>query len=101
LNGCWQKVIEIPVANPRTGAQDPEAPENYCDCGWPYNLLLPGGTRDVMGFRLLVMLTDWTIDQVPDDSTCGSMSYCGVKDRYPDRRAMGYPFDRPVYALAA
>ncbi len=87
--------IEIPVANPRTGGPDSGAPENYCDCGWPYNLLLPRGTRDGMGFRLLVMLTDWTIDQVPDDSTCGSMSYCGAKDRYPDSRAMGYPFDRP------
>ena len=25
------------------------------------------------------------------------MSFCGVRDAaYPDRRAMGYPFDRPL-----
>lgn len=24
-------------------------------------------------------------------------SYCGIKDKkYPDRKAMGYPFDRPA-----
>jgi hypothetical protein len=25
----------------------------------------------------------------------GSMSYCGAKNKYPDNRVMGYPFDRP------
>jgi hypothetical protein len=48
-----------------------------------------------MSFRLFVMLTDWQKDQVPGDSGCGSMSYCGAKDKYPDVRGMGYPFDRP------
>jgi hypothetical protein len=75
--------------------QDAEIGANYCDCGWPYNLLLPRGTREGMRFRLLVMLTDWEIDHVPSDCECGSMSYCGARDRYPDSRAMGYPFDRP------
>ena len=72
--------------------------DNYCECGWPYNLLLPRGTHAGMGFRLLVLLTDWNKDRVPDDSGCGSMSFCGAKDRYPDTRAMGYPFDRPFAA---
>jgi hypothetical protein len=28
---------------------------------------------------------------------CTSMSYCGLQDRnYPDKRLMGYPFDRPL-----
>jgi hypothetical protein len=48
-----------------------------------------------MKFRLLVMITDGQKDQVQDDTTCGSMSYCGAKDKYPDSRGMGYPFDRP------
>ena len=74
---------------------DAEHESNYCDCGWPYNLLLPRGTHAGMGFRLLVMITDWQRDQIPDDTPCGSMSYCGAKDKYPDSRAMGYPFDRP------
>jgi len=67
----------------------------YCDCGWPYNLLLPKGTPGGMGFRFLVMLTDWSKDHVPDDSPCGSLSFCGAKQNYPDDRTMGYPFDRP------
>jgi tyrosinase len=79
-------------------SQPGDGSDANCDCGWPYNLLLPQGTRQGMKFRLLVMLTDWTIDQVPADTTCGSMSYCGAKDRYPDSRAMGYPFDRPFPA---
>jgi hypothetical protein len=30
------------------------------------------------------------------EKKCGSMSFCGVKDAdYPDKRPMGYPFDRP------
>jgi len=65
------------------------------DSGWPYNLLLPRGTREGMTFRLMVMITDWEKDRVPDETTCGSMSYCGAKDKYPDTRGMGYPFDRP------
>lgn len=87
--------VEIPVSSPLTGAPDAGDAENYCDCGWPYNLLLPRGTRAGMSFRLFVMLTDWQKDQVPGDSECGSMSYCGAKDKYPDVRGMGYPFDRP------
>ncbi|MBV8695459.1 MAG: hypothetical protein JO125_06830 [Chloroflexi bacterium] len=26
------------------------------------------------------------------------MSFCGARDRYPDTRSMGYPFDRPFPA---
>jgi tyrosinase len=72
-----------------------ESGANYCNCGWPYNLLVPRGTNDGMQFRLMVMLTDWDKDKVGEDSTCGSMSFCGARDRYPDSRGMGYPFDRP------
>ncbi|HEU4965263.1 MAG TPA: tyrosinase family protein [Bacilli bacterium] len=77
-------------------SQDPENADSYyyCDCGWPYSMLLPRGTGEGMKFRLLVMLTDWEIDRVEDNSSCGSMSYCGAKDKYPDTRPMGYPFDR-------
>jgi len=44
------------------------------------------------------MLTDWELDSIPEESHCGSMSFCGARDRYPDQRAMGYPFDRPLPA---
>jgi hypothetical protein len=47
-----------------------------------------------MRFRLLALLTDAAVDQVPAPGHCGSMSYCGAVDRYPDTRDMGYPFSR-------
>ena len=76
------------------GGGDPDE-RSYCDCGWPYTLLLPRGTPDGMPFRLFVLCTDATIDQVEHPEPCGSMSYCGAVDRYPDTRDMGYPFSRP------
>lgn len=75
--------------------------ESYCDCGWPYTLLLPRGTPAGMSYRLMVMCTDGAIDQVPEPDHCGSMSYCGSVDRYPDTRDMGYPFARPFAGSGA
>lgn len=100
-------VIRKPAVKPPVAEQPPvrassdrmqesaEIGANYCDCGWPYNLLLPRGTSEGMPFRLLVMLTDWNVDNVPQEGDCGSMSYCGSRDKYPDTRPMGYPFDAP------
>jgi hypothetical protein len=68
---------------------------NYCTCGWPYNLLLPRGTEEGLAFRLIVVCTDGEFDQAMGDESCGSLSFCGARDSYPDKRAMGYPFDRP------
>jgi hypothetical protein len=76
------------------GATDP-ADQNYCDCGWPYALLLPRGTPEGMAFRLAVFCTDGARDLVRPSAECGSMSFCGAVDRYPDTRDMGYPFSRP------
>lgn len=91
-------VIRRPVVDPDNvvdlePTNDPD--DGYCECGWPYHLLLPRGTTAGMYFRLFVMITDGEIDQVPNPSQCGSMSFCGLRDEYPDTRAMGYPFDRP------
>jgi hypothetical protein len=69
--------------------------DSYCDCGWPYTLLLPRGNANGMQFRLLVLCTDAKIDKVGSPGECGSMSFCGAVDRYPDAREMGYPFNRP------
>ncbi|GFT03171.1 hemocyanin D chain [Nephila pilipes] len=75
----------------------------YCSCGWPEHMLVPRGTPRGMVFHLFVMLTDYDQDRVLDDSAAvvcsDAVSYCGAKDqKYPDRRAMGYPFDRPIKA---
>jgi hypothetical protein len=84
------------------GAGDGDPGDNgYCDCGWPYTLLLPRGTEAGMAYRLAVVCTDASIDQVSAPEHCGSMSYCGAVDRYPDTRDMGYPFCRPFAGPAA
>jgi tyrosinase len=80
------------------------AVDQWCDCGWPYSLLLPSGASDGTGtpFTLMVALTDHRQDREPDHvRTCGSMSYCGALENYPDRRRMGYPFDRPFAGTIA
>lgn len=65
-----------------------------CSCGWPYGLLLPRGRVAGMSFTLFAMITDNIVDRVGSPKKCGSMSFCGVGDKYPDARPMGYPFDR-------
>lgn len=83
-------------SEPRPQLPPGSVDRNYCDCGWPYHLLLPRGTSGGMTFRMLVMLTDWQADLAGAEKKCGSMSFCGARDaQYPDRRRMGYPFDRP------
>jgi len=78
------------------GAQPPDGDDTWCDCGWPYSLLIPSGASDETGthFKLMVAATDWEQDQAGSQSSCGSMSYCGATGDYPDARKMGYPFDR-------
>lgn len=82
--------------SPTAIASRPGGRTSYCDCGWPYTLLLPRGTAAPgMPCRLLVMFTDAAVDNVGQPGECGSMSFCGARDRYPDNREMGYPFARP------
>ncbi len=71
----------------------------WCDCGWPYNLLLPSGESTPEGtqFKLMVAVTDWSKDHLGEPETCGSMSFCGARSKYPDARRMGYPFDRDIH----
>jgi hypothetical protein len=96
--GKLSAVIRKPARRPTDPPPQPHPGEdpNYCDCGWPYHLLLPRGTSAGMDSRLMVMVTDHQADLVGAEKKCGSMSFCGVKDAdYPDKRMMGYPFDRP------
>ena len=90
--------VRKPAERPPVLVQGPASTPHaqYCRCGWPYHLLLPRGTVAGMPFRVLVMLTDWELDRVTGDDDCGSMSFCGARDLYPDRREMGYPFSRPI-----
>jgi hypothetical protein len=61
LSSAIQKPAHRPPQPRRTPGQD--AAKNYCTCRRPFNPLLPKGTPLGMPFRLIVMLTDWTIDQ--------------------------------------
>lgn len=75
----------------------------FCSCGWPEHLLVPRGTYKGMDFQLFVMLTDYAEDHVGGhngQALCSdAVSYCGAKDsKYPDKRAMGFPFDRVIKA---
>ncbi|KAK4878034.1 hypothetical protein RN001_010540 [Aquatica leii] len=80
--------------------QEGEALEqfNFCGCGWPHHLLIAKGTPEGKECDLFVMISNYDDDRVDQDTNvpCNdASSYCGIKDRlYPDRRSMGYPFDR-------
>ena len=71
---------------------------NFCGCGWPHNLLIAKGTTEGIDCHLFVMISNYADDRVVQDTQvpCNdASSYCGIKDKlYPDRRSMGYPFDR-------
>ncbi|XP_017775911.1 PREDICTED: phenoloxidase 2-like [Nicrophorus vespilloides] len=71
---------------------------NFCGCGWPAHMLLPMGSPEGFQCQLFVMISNYELDRVNQttEGVCNdSASYCGIKDKlYPDRRSMGYPFDR-------
>ncbi|XP_043275465.1 phenoloxidase 2-like [Venturia canescens] len=70
----------------------------FCGCGWPHYMLLPKGTAGGYAMELFVMVSNHADDFVQQSSTTGcsdASAYCGLRDRkYPDARAMGFPFDR-------
>ncbi|XP_023012800.2 phenoloxidase 1 [Leptinotarsa decemlineata] len=80
-----------------TGGQELDK-YNFCGCGWPHHLLTPMGTPEGMQSQLFVMISDYADDKVEQtvEGNCNQgYSFCGIKDKlYPDRRPMGYPFDR-------
>lgn len=82
---------------PAAGSTE-EAEYNICGCGWPQHMLIPKGTPSGMSFDLFAMISNYEEDQVQQDlvgQCTEAASYCGIRDRlYPDRRAMGFPFDR-------
>ncbi|XP_022120686.2 phenoloxidase subunit 1 isoform X1 [Pieris rapae] len=73
---------------------------DFCGCGWPHHMLVPKGTAKGFPMVLFCMISDWNADRVVQDTVgvCNdAASYCGLRDRkYPDKQAMGYPFDRPI-----
>ncbi|XP_049771429.1 hemocyanin-like [Schistocerca cancellata] len=75
-------------------------------CGFPHRLLLPKGKQEGMPYLLYVTVTDYQNDVVddkvtPDDiESLTSLSYCGVLEgKIPDRRPLGFPFDRRIESV--
>ncbi|MEM9555940.1 MAG: tyrosinase family protein [Acidobacteriota bacterium] len=95
LSSVVKKPADVDPTQPPTPGGGDENDPAYCDCGWPWTLLVPRGTAEGLACRLVVFVTDATIDRVPQSHHCGSMSFCGAVERYPDTRDMGYPFSRP------
>ncbi|XP_054082817.1 phenoloxidase 2-like [Zeugodacus cucurbitae] len=87
----------LDVNRPAAGSAE-ELEFNFCGCGWPNHMLIPKGLPEGMNCELFVMVSDYDQDRIEQQlvgSCSDAASYCGVRDRlYPDRRAMGYPFDR-------
>ncbi|KAH8348467.1 hypothetical protein KR084_007657 [Drosophila pseudotakahashii] len=73
---------------------------DFCGCGWPHHMLVPKGRPEGLAFKLFVMVSNYDEDRVEQnqESKCAgkdAASYCGLRDLlYPDRKSMGYPFDR-------
>ncbi|XP_026313500.1 phenoloxidase subunit 1 [Hyposmocoma kahamanoa] len=71
---------------------------DFCGCGWPQHMLIPKGTQRGYPVVLFCMVSNYDQDKIDQDlvGACNdASSYCGIRDRrYPDKRAMGYPFDR-------
>lgn len=71
---------------------------NFCGCGWPEHMLIPKGTPQGLNCDFFVMISNYEQDRVEQNlvGTCNdAAAYCGVRDRlYPDKKPMGYPFDR-------
>nr|Q8T115.1 RecName: Full=Hemocyanin subunit C; Flags: Precursor [Scutigera coleoptrata]CAD24086.1 hemocyanin subunit C [Scutigera coleoptrata] len=78
-----------------------EQSEDHCSCGWPDYLLVPKGNFEGFPMEVFVIVTDYEEDKVegPDEGCAchDALTYCGGIDyHFPDKRAMGFPFDRPI-----
>ncbi|CAG8468876.1 11206_t:CDS:2 [Acaulospora colombiana] len=70
----------------------------FCDCGWPYNMIIPRGNREGMKFKMIIYISDGLNDLLPTYDQCGSTLLCGGQkweEKVPDSKPFGYPFNRP------
>lgn len=89
---------DLDTNRPGAGTQS-EQQFNFCGCGWPDHMLVPKGLPGAgLAADLFVMISNYADDRIDQDLVGGcndASTFCGVRDRlYPDRRPMGYPFDR-------
>ncbi|PZC75388.1 hypothetical protein B5X24_HaOG206118 [Helicoverpa armigera] len=100
----YERTFRDQSARPGDPGSSEAAEFDFCGCGWPHHMLIPKGTAQGYPVVLFAMISNWADDRVEQDlvGSCNdAASYCGIRDRrYPDRRAMGFPFDRPAPAQA-
>ncbi|KAK4878033.1 hypothetical protein RN001_010539 [Aquatica leii] len=93
-----ESTVTIPFEQTFRNLGDSTSELNYCGCGWPHHMLLPKGIPNGYPCQLFVMISNYADDAVVPTipGSCKTAdNYCGVRDGlYPDRRSMGYPFDR-------
>lgn len=97
-----QNIFQPDVVRPAVISKKPGI--DYCLSGWPSYLLIPKGNRQGAPFTLFAMVSNGIDDKIlpietPDiiDKCSRATSYCGLKNRkYPDKRSMGFPWDRPT-----
>lgn len=69
-------------------------------CGQPERLLLPKGNEEGLKFWLNVYVTsgdDGAHDDLHENDHGGNHGYCGIRgEKYPDKRPMGFPFERRI-----
>ncbi|XP_058464518.1 phenoloxidase 1-like [Malaya genurostris] len=76
----------------------------FCGCGWPQHMLIPKGSPEGVQFELFAMISNFaddTVNQEFDENVdCNDAhSFCGLRDKlYPDKRTMGFPFERTTPA---
>ncbi|MGU2100095.1 hypothetical protein ACSEN2_31260 [Pseudomonas aeruginosa] len=69
-------------------------------CGHPQRLLLPKGNEKGLECWFTVFVTsgdDAAHDDLHSNDHGGNHGYCGIHGgQYPDKRPMGFPFDRRI-----
>nr|CAD87762.1 hemocyanin subunit 1 [Perla marginata] len=98
------KVLLEKVEHALEGKETLNVNKDERHCGYPDRLLLPKGRNTGMPVQIYVIVTDFEKEKVNDlpydYDYGGSLSYCGVVGghKYPDTKAMGFPFDRRIYS---
>jgi hypothetical protein len=93
----------LTIPHQQTLSQLNEGDSPNCGCGWPHHLLLPKGSVKGSVFDLFVMATEGSDWVKPETSPCSKpFLFCGIEGGvYPDKRPMGYPFDRRIGGRSA
>ncbi|XP_050732772.1 hemocyanin A chain-like isoform X2 [Eriocheir sinensis] len=69
-------------------------------CGQPQRLLLPKGNEEGLEFWFSVIITsgdDGAHSDLDTNDHGGNHAYCGIPgEKYPDKRPMGFPFERRI-----